>query len=69
MDMSRCAEVRVADNNGEYELHMHPGTGTIDFADMFRRIESAGFAGHYMCGWGELDDMLAGRELLVEHAR
>ena len=65
MDMSRCAEVRVADNNGEYELHMHPGTGTIDFADMFRRIESSGFTGHYMCGLGELDDMLAGRELLV----
>ena len=52
MDMSRCEEVRVADNNGLYELHMHPGTGTVDFVDMFRRIEAAGFKGHYMCGWG-----------------
>lgn len=68
MDMSRCAEVRVADNNGEYELHMHPGTGTVDFVDMFRRIEGAGFQGHYMCGWGSLEDMLAGREYLVERA-
>jgi sugar phosphate isomerase/epimerase len=65
MDMRRCAEVRIADNNGEYEIHMHPGTGTIDFADMFRRVEGAGFQGHYMCGWGSLEQMLQGRELLV----
>ncbi len=68
MGMSRCEEVRVADNNGEYKLHMHPGEGTVDFVDMFRRIESAGFAGHYMCGWGGLDQMLAGRDYLVERA-
>ncbi len=68
MDMRRCAEVRIADNNGEYEIHMHPGTGTIDFTDMFRRVEGAGFQGHYMCGWGSLEQMLAGRELLVETA-
>lgn len=68
MDMSRCQEVRVADNNGEYELHMYPGTGNVDFPDMFRRIEGAGFQGHYMCGWGTLDQMLEGRELLVGHA-
>ena len=36
MEMSRCGEVRVADNNGLYELHMHPGTGTVDFVEMFR---------------------------------
>jgi len=69
MDMSRCEEVRVADNNGEYELHMHPGTGTVDFADMFQRIEATGFAGHYMCGWGTLETMLEGRDYLVERAR
>ncbi len=69
MDMSRCEEVRVADNNGEYELHMHPGTGTVDFTDMFRRIEGAGFQGHYMCGWGTLEQMLAGREIFLGHAR
>lgn len=69
MDMSRCAEVRIADNNGKYELHMHPGTGTVDFVDMFRRVERAGFTGHYMCGWGSLDDMLTGRDYLLERAR
>ena len=69
MDMARCDEVRVADNNGEYELHMHPGTGTVDFVDMFRRIEGAGFTGHYMCGWGTVEQMLEGRDYLVERAR
>lgn len=68
MDMSRCEEVRVADNNGLYELHMHPGTGTVDFVDMFRRIEATGFRGHYMCGWGTIDQMLEGREYLVQRA-
>jgi sugar phosphate isomerase/epimerase len=69
MDMSRCEEIRVADNNGEYEIHMHPGTGTVDFVDMFKRIESSGFDGHYMCGWGNLDQMLEGRTYLVEKAQ
>ena len=67
--MSRCEEVRVADNNGLYELHMAPGSGTVDFVDMFRRLEAAGFKGHYMCGWGSRDDMLLGRDYLVACAR
>lgn len=69
MGMDRCDEIRVADNNGEYELHMHPGTGTVDFVDMFKRIEGAGFEGHYMCGWGTIEQMLEGRDYLVERAR
>lgn len=69
MDMSRCEEIRVADNNGEYELHMQPGTGTVDFVDMFRRIEATGFDGHYMCGWGTIDKMLEGRRYLAERAK
>ena len=68
MDMSRCEEVRIADNNGLYELHMHPGTGTVDFVDMFRRIEATGFKGHYICAWGTIDEMLAGRDYLVARA-
>lgn len=65
MPTERLKEVRLADNNGEYELHMFPGEGVIDFADTFRRIEATGFTGHYMCAFGTLDDMLRGRELLA----
>ncbi|MBL4721785.1 MAG: sugar phosphate isomerase/epimerase [Alphaproteobacteria bacterium] len=62
----RLAEVRVADSNGEYEQHMQPGDGMIDFPDMFARIEAAGFTGHYMCAFGSLEDMLRGRDWMAD---
>lgn len=62
----RLGEVRMADNNGEYELHMQPGEGIIDWTDMFRRVEATGFKGHYTNAFGSLDDMLRGREFQVE---
>ena len=66
LDMSRVAEVRLADcfRNG-HEVHLKPGAGDLDFADMFRRIEGKGFAGHYTNAFGSLDDMLAARDDLV----
>jgi sugar phosphate isomerase/epimerase len=69
LDMSRVAEVRLADcfRNG-YEVHLKPGAGDLDFGDMFRRIEGAGFCGHYTNAFGSLDDMLAGRDDLVHLA-
>jgi sugar phosphate isomerase/epimerase len=68
LPMSRCGEVRLADNNGEYEIHMFPGEGIIDFAELFFRIEGCGYEGHYMCNFGSLDDMLRGREILGKAA-
>jgi sugar phosphate isomerase/epimerase len=69
LDMSRVREVRLADcrRNGDEE-HLKPGAGDLDFADMFRRVESAGFRGHYMNAFGSLDDMLQGRDALVRLA-
>jgi sugar phosphate isomerase/epimerase len=69
LDMDRVEEVRLADcfRNG-YEVHLPPGKGDIDFADMFRRIEEKGFRGHYMNAFGSLDDMLQGRDELVRLA-
>lgn len=67
IDLTRVEEVRLADcfRNG-YEVHLKPGAGDLDFADMFRRVEAAGFRGHYMNAFGSLDDMLAGRDQLVK---
>ncbi len=58
--------MRLADcfRNGDEE-HLKPGAGDLDFADMFRRVESAGFRGHYMNAFGSLDDMLAARDELA----
>ena len=69
MDFSLCHEVRLADNNGSYEIHQKPGEGTIDFGAMFKKIEGMGYTGHYTNGFGSIDDMLAGREYMVERAR
>jgi sugar phosphate isomerase/epimerase len=69
LDMGRVEEVRLADCfcNGD-EVHLPPGQGDVDFADMFRRVEAKGFRGHYMTAFGSLDDMLAGRNELVRLA-
>ncbi len=64
-----CREVRLADNNGRFEIHQQPGEGTIDFGALFRKIEGLGYRGHYTLGWGTLDQMLEGRDYIVERAR
>lgn len=66
LDMGRVEEVRLADcfRNG-HEVHLKPGAGDLDFADMFRRIEGKGFAGHYMNAFGSLEDMFAARDELA----
>jgi len=70
IDLSRVAEVRLADcfRNG-FEEHLRPGTGDLDFGDMFRRLETGGFKGHYTNAFGSLDDMLAGRDEMVRRAK
>jgi sugar phosphate isomerase/epimerase len=69
LGVSRLEEVRLADNLGDREVHLRPGEGNIDFAAMFRRLESAGFRGHYMNAFGSIDDMLKGRDYLVACAK
>jgi sugar phosphate isomerase/epimerase len=70
LDMGRVEEVRLADCwRGGHEVHLKPGDGDLDFADMFRRVEGAGFRGHYMNAFGSLDDMLQGRDTLAAIAR
>ena len=70
LDFSRVREVRLADcwRNGKEE-HLKPGTGDLDFGDMFRRIEGAGFRGHYTSAFTTLDDMLWARDYYVDQAR
>jgi sugar phosphate isomerase/epimerase len=70
LDFSLVGEVRLADcyRNG-HEVHLKPGAGDLDFGDMFRRIESAGFKGHYTNAFGSLQDRLDARDYLVEKAR
>jgi sugar phosphate isomerase/epimerase len=61
----RIGEVRLADNTGEYEIHLLPGEGTIDFKSMFTRLESAGYRRHYTMAFGSLDDKIKARDRLA----
>jgi sugar phosphate isomerase/epimerase len=69
LPFARCREIRLADSNGDYELHMQPGTGIIDWGDLLAKTEGRGFAGHYMCAFGDLEAMLEGRAWILERAR
>jgi sugar phosphate isomerase/epimerase len=70
LDFKRVGEVRLADcyRNG-HEIHLKPGTGNLDFGQMFKLIEGKGYKGHYTSAFGSLGDMLAGRDFLVDRAR
>ena len=68
VDFSYCHEVRLADNNGSYEIHQRPGEGTMDFGAMFKKIEGLGYTGHYTNGFTTIDDMLTGRDYMVARA-
>jgi sugar phosphate isomerase/epimerase len=67
-DLRRCGEVRLADNKGDKEEHLKPGEGTIDFRAMFDQLENAGYDRHYMMAFRSIEDMLAGRETLLQLA-
>ena len=66
--VTRIGEVRLADNTGEYEIHLNPGEGTIDFPALFRRLESSGYRHHYAMAFGTTEDKLAARDLFASYA-
>lgn len=51
-------QVRVNDNTGEYEVHLVPGEGTIDFPELFKRVEAGGYRGWYNLGFGDESDKI-----------
>lgn len=66
--ISRIGEVRLADNTGEYEVHLNPGQGTIDFAALFKRLERGGYRGHYSMAFGKPADKISARDMLTSLA-
>lgn len=66
LDIEQCGEVRIADNRGEWEEHLQPGEGTINFESLFERLEREQFTGHYMLAFNDLSDMIDGRDYLID---
>jgi sugar phosphate isomerase/epimerase len=62
--IERIGEVRLADNTGDYEVHMIPGEGNIDFKSCLNRLESAGYRGHYSMAYGSPAEKIASRDHL-----
>ena len=62
--IERIGEVRLADNHGDYEVHLIPGEGTLDFTNLFNRLESAGYKGHYSMAYGSDAERIESRNHL-----
>ena len=57
--------MRLADNKGDYEVHMIPGEGNIDFKSCFNRLESSGYRGHYSMAYGSPEEKIKSRQHLA----
>lgn len=68
LGVDRIGEVRLHDTRGDREEHLPLGEGTLDFASLLRRLETAGYRGPYVLAYGSPEDMLRGREFLLEQA-
>ena len=63
--IERIGEVRLADNTGDYEVHMIPSEGNIDFTSCLNRLENSGYRGHYSMAYGSPEEKIASRQHLA----
>jgi len=64
--VARIAQVRITDNHGEYEVHLVPGKGNIDFQDLFRRLDALGYVGPFSLDFGTDEDKVRIRDEWVD---
>jgi sugar phosphate isomerase/epimerase len=55
-------QVRVNDNRGDYEVHLVPGQGTIDFPALFSQLNKRGYSGWFNLGFGDEADKVRVRQ-------
>ena len=65
--MENIGQVRLNDNTGEYEIHLVPGEGTIDFADLFSQLNGHGYEGWFSLGFGDDTDKVRIRNEFAEY--
>lgn len=68
LGVDRIGLVLMADCRGTIEEHLLPGEGTMNFADLFRRLEGAGYRGPYSMTFGNRQQKLTAREFLLAEA-
>jgi sugar phosphate isomerase/epimerase len=55
-------QVRLNDNTGDYEIHLVPGEGTIDFEALFTQLRTKGYSGWFSLGFGNEADKIRVRD-------
>ena len=59
---ANIGQVRLNDNTGEYEVHLVPGEGNIDFEGLFARLKQEGYTGPFSFGFGTPADKIRVRD-------
>ena len=60
--VENIGQVRLNDNRGDYEVHLVPGEGTIDFPALFVQLRRLGYRGWFSLGFGDEADKLRVRD-------
>ena len=60
--VDRIGEIRLADNNGDEEIHMNLGEGNIDFHTIISDIEQKGYQGHYSLA---VENKVSGKDYIL----
>ena len=55
-------QVRLNDNTGEYEIHLIPGEGNINFEAVFARLKDLGYSDWFSLGFGNEADKVRVRD-------
>ena len=54
--VDKIGQVRLNDNTGDYEVHLVPGEGNIDFEALFAALGGAGYSSWFSLGFGDEAD-------------
>ncbi len=60
--VANIGQVRLNDNSGDYEIHLVPGEGTIDFRALFGQLSALSYTGWFSLGFGDEADKLRVRD-------
>ncbi len=63
--VENIGQVRLNDNTGDYEVHLVPGEGTIDFVQLFMQLNRRGYDGWFSLGFGDEADKIRVRDLFA----
>ncbi len=58
----RIGQVRLNDNRGQFEEHLLPGEGVVDFRGVFARLTQLGYTGPFTLDFGDPDDRAIWRD-------